>query len=47
MELIDSFSDHELTMINEYLDPIFWSRKFETRPDDVEFVKSILKQADM
>ena len=47
MELIDSFSDHELTIINEYLDPIFWSRKFETRQDDVEFVKSILKQADV
>ena len=46
-ELIDSFSDHELTMINEYLDPTFWSRKFDTRQEDVEFVKSILKQADV
>ena len=46
-ELIDSFSDHELTLINEYLDPTFWSRKFDTRYEDVEFVKSILKQADV
>jgi hypothetical protein len=46
-ELIDSFSDHELTLINEYLDPTFWTRKFDTRYEDVEFVKSILKKADV
>jgi hypothetical protein len=44
-ELIDSFSDHELTIINEYLEPSFWTRKFNTRREDVQFVKMILKKA--
>ena len=44
-ELIDSFSDQELTIINEYLEPSFWTRKFETRREDVQFVKMILKKA--
>jgi len=44
-ELIDSLSDHELTIINEYLEPSFWTRKFETRREDVQFVKMILKKA--
>jgi len=44
-ELIDSLSDHELTIINEYLEPSFWTRKFNTRREDVQFVKMILKKA--
>jgi len=44
-ELIDSFSDHELNIINEYLEPSFWTRKFNTRQEDVQFVKMILKKA--
>ena len=44
-ELIDSFSDHELIIINEYLEPHFWTRKFNTRQEDVQFVKMILHKA--
>ena len=44
-ELIDSFSDHELTLINENLEPAFWTRKFNARAEDVQFVKMILKKA--
>jgi len=44
-ELIDSFSDHELNFINEYLEPSFWTRKFNARVEDVQFVKMILKKA--
>ena len=44
-ELIDSFSDHELNIINEYLEPAFWTRKFNARVEDVQFVKMILKKA--
>jgi len=43
--LIDSFSDHELTLINDYLEPAFWTRKFNARVEDVQFVKMILKKA--
>ena len=44
-ELIDSFSDEELIIINDYLEPAFWTRKFNTRVEDVQFVKMILKKA--
>ena len=44
-ELIDSFSDRELIIINGYLEPHFWTRKFNTRIEDVQFVKMILKKA--
>ena len=45
VELINSFNDHELNLINEYLEPTFWTRKFEVRKDDVLFVKEILTKA--
>tara|TARA_B110000263_G_scaffold223406_1_gene213124 strand:+ start:150 stop:821 length:672 start_codon:yes stop_codon:yes gene_type:complete len=44
-ELIDSFSDEELVIINDYLDPTFWTRKFNARVEDVHFVKMILNKA--
>ena len=44
-ELLNSFNDHELNLINEYLEPTFWTRKFEVRKDDVIFVKEILEKA--
>jgi hypothetical protein len=44
-ELIDSLSDHELTLINDCLEPAFWTRKFNARAEDVQFVKMILKKA--
>jgi hypothetical protein len=44
-EMIDSFSDEELVIINDYLDPTFWTRKFNARVEDVQFVKMILKKA--
>ena len=46
-ELIDSFSDHELNIINDYLEPAFWTRKFNARAEDVQFVKMILKKAEI
>ena len=45
VELINSFNDHELNLVNEYLEPTFWTRKFEVRKDDVIFVKEILEKA--
>jgi len=44
-ELIDSFSDEELIIINDYLEPAFWTRKFNARVEDVQFVKMILNKA--
>ena len=44
-ELLNSFNDHELNLVNEYLEPTFWSRKFQVRNEDVLFVKQVLETA--
>ena len=46
-QAIDALTDHELNMVNEYLEPTFWTRKFSTRKDDVEFVQMVLKEAGL
>ena len=44
-ELINSFNDHELSLVNEYLEPTFGPRKFEVRKDDVLFVKVLTRDS--
>jgi hypothetical protein len=44
---IASMTDNEHHMINEYLEPTFWTRKFSTRKEDVEFVQMVLKEAGL
>lgn len=44
---IASMTDNEHHMINEYLEPTFWTRKFSTRQDDVAFVQMVLKEAGL
>jgi len=31
----------------EYLEPTFWTRKFKTRSEDVDFVQMVLKEAGL
>ena len=45
--VIGTLTDDELNMINEYLEPTFWTRKFSTRKEDVEFVQMVLKEAGL
>ena len=42
-----NFNEHELNLINENLEPTFWSRKFSKQSDDVKFVNSILERAGL
>jgi len=45
--VIGTLTDDELNMINEYLEPTFWTRKFSTRKEDVDFVQMVLKEAGL
>jgi hypothetical protein len=45
--MVDRFTDHELTLINDNLDPSYWSRKFDVRSEDVEFVSDVLNKAGL
>jgi hypothetical protein len=42
-----NFNEHELNLINENLEPTFWTHKFSKQPDDVNFVNSILERAGL
>jgi hypothetical protein len=45
MDFMADFSDAELEMVKDSLDPIFWTRKFDVRKDDVEFAQDVLSKA--
>jgi len=44
---IDALSNQEQNLIMEYLEPTFWTRKFSTRKEDVDFVQMVLKEAGL
>lgn len=46
-EMFDKMSDEQLKMVKTFIDPNFWSRKFDQKADDVAFVKSILDQSGL
>jgi hypothetical protein len=43
--LFARLSDEQLKMIEQSVDPRFWTRKFEQQPDDFKFIKEVLKDA--
>lgn len=44
-ELLERMSDEQLKMIEQYVDPRFWQRKFVECQDDVNFIKQLLQEA--
>lgn len=42
-----NLNEHELNLINEHLEPTFWTNKFATRQDDVKFVNEVLERAGL
>jgi hypothetical protein len=44
-ELMERFSEEQLKMIEQYVDPRFWQRKFSEHKDEVDFIKEILNEA--
>jgi hypothetical protein len=47
MEMLEKMTDEQLGLINDFIDPIYWSRRFEAFVSDVEWVKHILSDANM
>jgi len=47
LALLNEFNDQELKLVNENMDPAFWTRKFEVRKEDVKFVRTILEKAGL
>jgi len=46
-EAMANLNEHELNLINEHLEPTFWTNKFATRQDDVKFVNEVLERAGL
>ena len=44
---LDGLNESQIPMILPYIDPSFWSKKFKDYPEDVMWVKSVLKEAGL
>jgi len=47
LALLGRFSDEEMELIKDYMNPAFWQQKFDVRKSDVEFVQGVLEQAGL
>ena len=47
MDMLDKMTDEQLGLINDFIDPVYWSKRFEAFPADVEWAKHILSEANM
>lgn len=45
--MLNSFNDEQLQIIEPVLDIIYWKQKFVRKPQDVELVKEIVKEANV
>ena len=43
--LFERFSEEQLSLIEQHVDPRFWQRKFDESPEEVAFVKELLAEA--
>lgn len=45
VELLDRMTEEQMAMIEQYVTPAFWQRKFAEHPDDVQFITESLQDA--
>lgn len=43
--LLDRMNDEQITMIAEYIDPIYWRKRVIKQKEDVEWIKTVFEQA--
>ena len=44
-EMLTKMNDEQLTIVEPYIDPQFWKRRFKSLPADTELVKDVVKEA--
>lgn len=44
MEMLNRFSEEQLSLIEKYVTPVFWERKLADHPEDVKFIREILNE---
>ena len=45
VKLLQSLNDEQVSLVNDYIDPDFWTAKFQMANEDVKFVEQILERA--
>jgi hypothetical protein len=46
-EMFGRMTEEQMKMIEQYVTPVFWERKFAEHPDDVKFIRDLLKEAGL
>ena len=44
-EMLTKMNDEQLAIVEPYIDPQFWKRRFKSLPADIELVKDVVKEA--
>jgi hypothetical protein len=44
-ELLERMTEEQMALIEQYVTPVFWERKFASQPEDVAFIRELLKEA--
>lgn len=44
-KLLQGFDDHQLGLIDQIIDPLYWKQRFKARPNDIDLVKETIKEA--
>lgn len=44
-DLLNRMNDEQLIIISSIVDPLYWSKRFKSMPDDVTLVKDVIKEA--
>ena len=43
--VLTKMNDEQLAIVEPYIDPQFWMRRFKALPADVELIKDVIKEA--
>lgn len=46
-ELLDKLSSEQIKMVTDYIEPIYWQRVIQTRPEEMTWVEGILEEANL
>ena len=46
-ELLDKLSSEQIKMVTDYIEPIYWQRVIQTKPEEMTWVEGILEEANL
>jgi hypothetical protein len=46
-QLLSNFNDEQLASIGTTIDPVFWQKKFKSNSDDIDLVRTVVKESNL